>query len=398
MINRYSFKNYKIFKNEQTLDIKPITVVFGKNNSGKSALLKFPLLFESALKCNSNEVFDLKPYEGLKLGEELSDVLYGKALRAVECAAENIEKDVKLIFRFYIDKSASEQHSHIEYWKLSYQGESLEVKWNDDSYSSSMPGVSNISFKGAVLVADNVPDFVNEAMKMLLCNIDYIGPIRLRPNRDMRIDSDDKKVSGYEGENTYNALLKDSLTTSKQLTNKVSAWYRENFSNWALKVDDLRAPVYHVELVNDSLKTNILDTGYGIVQSLPIVIRACQKCKSETLIILEEPETHLHPAAHANMAQLIADSVKEDEYKKYLIETHSLNFIMRLRRLVAEGSLKACDINLIYVDFDKDDVCSGIEPIYINEDGSVESWPSDVFYETMQEVLAIKNVQFQKNV
>lgn len=44
MANRYSFKNYKIFKDEQTLGLRPITIVFGKNNSGKSALLKFPLM------------------------------------------------------------------------------------------------------------------------------------------------------------------------------------------------------------------------------------------------------------------------------------------------------------------------------------------------------------------
>lgn len=398
MANRYSFKNYKIFKDEQVLELRPITIVFGKNNSGKSALLKFPLMFESTLKCNSTEVFDLKPYEGLKLGEELIDVLYGKALRAVECEAENAEADVKLAFRFYVDKSGAEQHSHIEYWKLVYQGQALEVKWNGDSYSSSIPELGNISFRGAVLVADNVPGFVAEAIKALKCNIDYIGPIRVIPNRDMRIDSDEEKISGYKGENTYNVLLKDSLTGDKQLTSKVSEWYSKNFDNWALRVDDLRAPVYHVELVNDNLKNNILDTGYGIVQSLPVVIRACQKCEDETLIILEEPETHLHPAAHGNMAQLIAESVQEDRNKKYLIETHSLNFIMRLRRLVAEGVLGVDDVNLIYVDFEKEDVSSSLKVIPIKEDGSVVSWPSDVFYETMQEVMAIKNAQFQKKI
>ena len=47
MIDNISFKNYKIFKNEQDLEIKPITVIFGKNNTGKSAVLKLPIFIES---------------------------------------------------------------------------------------------------------------------------------------------------------------------------------------------------------------------------------------------------------------------------------------------------------------------------------------------------------------
>lgn len=95
---------------------------------------------------------------------------------------------------------------------------------------------------------------------------------------------------------------------------------------------------------------NILDAGVGIVQSLPIVIRAMEKCNKETLIIIEEPETHLHPAAHANLGELVCDSVKNDPFKKYLIETHSLNFIMRLRRLIAEGRLEKEKVSLYVSD------------------------------------------------
>jgi predicted ATPase len=50
MINKISFKNFKIFKEKQTLEIKPITVLIGKNNTGKSAILKLPVLVSSSLK------------------------------------------------------------------------------------------------------------------------------------------------------------------------------------------------------------------------------------------------------------------------------------------------------------------------------------------------------------
>lgn len=55
-----------------------------------------------------------------------------------------------------------------------------------------------------------------------------------------------------------------------------------------------------------------------------------------TLIVVEEPETHLHPAAHGDLAERFVDSFIEDSNKRYLIETHSQNFVLRLRRLIAE--------------------------------------------------------------
>ena len=44
MIDSITFSNYKLFKSQQTLRLKPITVVIGKNNFGKSALLKLPII------------------------------------------------------------------------------------------------------------------------------------------------------------------------------------------------------------------------------------------------------------------------------------------------------------------------------------------------------------------
>ena len=65
----------------------------------------------------------------------------------------------------------------------------------------------------------------------------------------------------------------------------------------------------------------------GISQSLPLIIRAFRPSSEESLIIIEEPESHLHPYAHSQLAQLFAESIKEDTNKRYLIETHSQNFI-----------------------------------------------------------------------
>ena len=38
MLRKISFKNYKPFKDWQELELRPITILIGKNSSGKSAM------------------------------------------------------------------------------------------------------------------------------------------------------------------------------------------------------------------------------------------------------------------------------------------------------------------------------------------------------------------------
>lgn len=49
MIDKISFKNYKIFRNRQTLTLKPITILIGKNNTGKTAIARLPTMIANSL-------------------------------------------------------------------------------------------------------------------------------------------------------------------------------------------------------------------------------------------------------------------------------------------------------------------------------------------------------------
>ena len=50
-----SFENYKAFYERQTIQLKPITVLIGKNSSGKSSIAKLFTLLENSLMANSDE-------------------------------------------------------------------------------------------------------------------------------------------------------------------------------------------------------------------------------------------------------------------------------------------------------------------------------------------------------
>ena len=171
---------------------------------------------------------------------------------------------------------------------------------------------------------------------------------------------------------------------------KVSNWYKDNFEGWGIDFQQ-NGETFSIEMSLDGLKIPVQDCGTGIIQSLPVVIRACQKAENPTLIVLEEPETHLNPAAHAELCQLIVDSTKDDENKRYLIETHSHTFILRLQRMLAEGSLKKDDVAIYYVEFDSQERSSNLNKLEMREDGSIPQWPKGMFVEVMEEVFAINS-------
>ena len=374
MVREISFKNFKIFRGWQTIELKPITVLIGKNNSGKSAVLRLPVLIAEGLKGKPiNWTFKIgeDSENRIELGSDFKDLVYNRnEAGIIEFHIKNERESLELV--------ANKEYGILDY-KLN--GEDIDV--------------NNNSFKGFLV---NGKKFEN-----LNLNIDYIGAIRIEPDSDYIHSNIDIEGIGVKGQFAYPMLIKD-LKRSQQLIEKVSNWYAQNLEGWRLEVIESKTRTetkYEIAITNSELKAiNIKQTGQGIHQVLPLVVRSYMDVDEPTLIIVEEPETHLHPAAHAVLASRFAESFLEDNNKYYLIETHSQNFILRLRRLVAEGELGKDQVAIYYVDFDEENNESNISEIKIDEGGGVDWWPSGIFSETSDETRAIYNAQLNdaKNV
>lgn len=383
MYNRITFENYKIFKNSQSLEIKPITVLFGKNNAGKSAVLNLPLLLASGFKGTTSEVLG-QEFNQRYLYADIRDLVYNRANRALKIGVFDDINERSLEFSFFVDND-QEVKSHIEYWK--YRNSDMVDVRSDVGHEV------NFLFDGLFPRDYSVEKRLD--LKGLNTFVDYIGNVRVVAERDMRI-SPITECSGWQGEKGYAHMLKDALLIQPELGPKVSRWFQETFPGWKIKVDSSGSPVFHVNVVNGNVETNIADAGFGISQSLPIVIRACRLCSQPTLIVLEEPEAHLHPAAQGNLGELIAMSTLEDLNKHYLIETHSFNFILRLRALIASGMIKKENVALYFVDYSVNENSSNLRRVSIDEKGRVSNWPIGVFEETYDEVVRIHNAKRQR--
>jgi predicted ATPase len=402
MINKISFKNYKLFKEKQTLELKPITILIGKNNSGKSAVLKLPTLIEGSLSGKFKEPFVLVN-DGVKIASEYRDIVYGRTFKELELEIfqkKNISSDDDFLrTEIYID----DNEPIIESWNCNDSFDLLKL--DENNYQNNIINkVHDTHFEGINLKSiefhdDLLPKEDFFPLPIFKIVTDFIGAIRLDAQQNYLYSSNIPDKSSVDGGNLYQFLIDDYLTTDKKYFNQVSNWIKDKFEGWELKivVDGYKKEIPAIiELEKGSLKINISQTGMGISQVLPLIIRAYKPCKEETLIIIEEPESHLHPYAHAQIAQLFYESIKLDNNKKYLIETHSQNFVLRMRRLVAEGKLNPEDLAIYYVDFDENKNESLLDRINLDELGRVSFWPEGVFGETLEETIGIRTAQLEK--
>lgn len=400
MVSKIRFKNFKLFKNWQTLEIKPITILIGKNNSGKSAILKLMPLLESSLSGRFDEAININEF-GVSLGYFPNELIYGNPVHRGELEFEILDDNRQLNTSLFIEdgkfKIKSWQFDNLTLEKEdNYYIDGSENKWFPDFRGL---GLNLLTDKEGERSGDVPPrQFTN---KNLIT--DYISGFRKKAEPFYPYDEKKYEKSGLEGENLYQFLIDDTQTTQKKYFQLISDWVKTHFEGWELRIDydgyrkDLPS---RISLENEKLKVNLSQTGTGIAQSLPLVIRAYKPCEKETLIIVEEPESHLHPSAHAELAQLFFESIQLDKNKKYLFETHSQNFVLRMRRLVAEGKLSPDNLSIYYVDYNKNERVSELRPVIVNKDGSVEWWPDGVFGETVIEARAIMsaNINDLRNV
>ncbi|MGY3203727.1 putative ATPase [Streptomyces sp. TE5632] len=166
---------------------------------------------------------------------------------------------------------------------------------------------------------------------------------------------------------------------------------------WRLEVTDVGSGMYIPKLRSlrdPDLLVHIDDVGTGVVQFLPIVIqRAADRVESPAgpvIEIVEEPELHLHPSAHAAIADLYVDAVQESQVR-FLVETHSENFLLRLRRRVAERKLAPEDVKIYFVE--QTEGAATLRKIEVDALGNLDYWPRGVFAEDFEEVRALADAQ-----
>ena len=118
------------------------------------------------------------------------------------------------------------------------------------------------------------------------------------------------------------------------------------------------------------------NVGFGLTYVLPIVI-ACLTAKRGALLLLENPEAHIHPQAQSAMARLTCAAAAAGA--QVVVETHSDHILNGVRLAVKRGLLSAEDTVLQY--FRRSGLEIDIVTPVIGSDGMLSQWPSGFFDE-----------------
>jgi ABC-type cobalamin/Fe3+-siderophores transport system ATPase subunit len=120
-------------------------------------------------------------------------------------------------------------------------------------------------------------------------------------------------------------------------------------------------------------RVNVADVGVGVSQTLPVLV-ALHAAKPRQLVYVEQPETHLHPRAQFALAQILASAVKRGV--RLVVETHSSTLLLGVQTLVAEGTLEPDKVKLHWFQRDKDGH-TVVQSGDMDKAGAFGDWPED---------------------
>lgn len=203
----------------------------------------------------------------------------------------------------------------------------------------------------------------------------YVGAVRALPLRYYAVSS---PVLGFD---PYGESVSFRLARWKQ-----SARNRFNAVKDALVqlelATELNAETHLGEFVQVRIKPKdrkhtdtIADVGFGVSQVLPMIV-ADAALSSEGVVLVNQPEVHLHPSSQALLGNYFAQRI---ESRQYVIETHSEYLITRLRILVARKKLRAEDVNLYFMMPAPDASGTSVRRIEIDESGRLVNPPKEFF-------------------
>ena len=216
-------------------------------------------------------------------------------------------------------------------------------------------------------------------------NLFYIGPIRRSPERYYPILGELAKDVGLRGEFVPQLLkMIKEKTQYKEFNEKINFWFNKFEMVSKIIIGKFPKTPGLISIICEEyysgVKTNLIDMGFGTSQVLPIIIEGFFITENSVLLI-EQPEIHLHPKAQATLGDLFIEIAAEN--KILVIETHSEHLIRRIQRRIAENKISHKDVIFYYVTIGKDG--SQLQRLEIDEEGYIENIPEGFFDEDYKE-------------
>jgi predicted ATPase len=375
VISRIDLELFKCFKLLK-LPLEPLTLLTGANASGKSTVLQaLVLLHQTILNHEWSNRIQLNGTE-LELGTatDIVDKTYGRRQFGIAI----------------IDNNCSVQ------WKFNY---------GDDKMSMSAP-VETVDVNGQTTENPKKLRFLlpetltppEENLAQRLRSLTYLTAERVGPRDGYQLqDPIATQVVGPRGENAIGLLYqrRDAEVLSPlvlesappTLLKQVGERMKTFFPGTSLIVQ----LVPQTNIVTLGLRTSDatdfhrpINVGFGLTQILPIIIAALA-APSESLLLIENPEVHLHPAGQARMGEFLAEVAAAGI--QVLLESHSDHILNGIRRAVKTGKMQADKVALHFfkprheedeLNPQEEKLVQVISPT-LDSSGNIDHWPEGFF-------------------
>lgn len=230
--------------------------------------------------------------------------------------------------------------------------------------------------------------------RYLATQVRYVGPLRQAPHQPFGTapdpDAGDVGVAGQYVAAVLQAkrslrrrfpLPPDSGSEGEHLTLEaaVNAWLEFLDLATALTVREDTPLVLSIDVVPPGLRqaVSLGSVGVGVSQVLPIIVQ-CLVAGPGALVVLEQPELHLHPAAQQRLADFLLACTEWGQ--SILVESHSEYLVLRLRRRIAEDhsdSLRS-QVAILFAERDPNGA-TNYKDVALTPTGGVVEWPEGFF-------------------
>ena len=424
MLTHLKLENFKIWRSTGPIRLALITLLLGTNSSGKSSLIQSLLLIRQTVKGDDPNL-DLNlgnPEAGdsVTLGQ-FKDLLcrHSAASESTSATQVGVEfrwsehgtADGSTLFSARYNKGQAGS-AELAYLRLGKDGQGFSVQ-------RSKPGIYRLSLATQAKFLGQSSDFrpersfafsastlnklgaqaelikpIGPALLNELGRIIYLGPVRRLAQRDYVWAGRMPAHIGDDGAKAVDALIASGvarqLATKRRQTLPVEAKLFEQTIHWlkemnladGLSIRALGSSARHELLIeNDGQTSNLKDVGVGVSQVLPVIVAALF-AQPGHIVIVEEPESHLHPLAQSKLAELFAEISKERNVQ-FIVETHSEHLFRRMQTLIARQNLTTNDAAMYFVE--RDGKAAKMRPLELDDLGRVKNWPEGFFGDVLGE-------------
>lgn len=374
-MHAFRLQNFRGFTDTDWIELKPLTLLVGPNNTGKSSILRFlPLLRQSVDSPGRGPLLWSKE-GGLDFGG-IADVAKRGSSGTVGVSIRVTEQS----FRRNTEISMQIGHS------LTAPLKDMTFKMHPDTIIT-YNMFSSILFQGNFIpkVSLEKPHTAILPIMQLLSlqmqdwssRVAYLGPARENPSRYYRLWDDKGQRLDPSGKNlplVLNALSEDQRAQFNELL--------QSRMGYQLRLH-VNGPHIEVLLRNSEGEYNLTDLGFGFSQVLPVYLQAFLGMQSEptaepaiSVFAVEQPELHLHPRHQAQLAELFGGLTQDLNGKApfpCFVETHSEALIDRMGELIYEKKVRQEDVQVLI--FEKSGVDCTVRRTTYDTEGVLIDWP-----------------------